>query len=990
MPAAQPLLPLPALAGVNTPWRCHEGFVRTNLLSLPAPVDAPSSWQSQADTTLATQQALAVPSADLCLSTLLSQQISQPPPRPNTTIMLPLFDAGTCPARRGTMQQAAAAWHTILARYPDQLVAAQLLGGIKHGVNIGYNGPLATLPRYSGVENLPMDLNGRQHVAKEIQARILEDRLKQVEPSQCQLVCSPIGTVPKPRSSKLRTIHHLSHPRQPHSGQLPSVNDGIRQEYTYIKYTGLTCLIDYVRDNPGCMLWKSDLVDAFRHVVVSDKDARLLGFTFNKAFYMETSLTFGGRSSPWLFNLFAEIVNWVVSATTPHPVDHYLDDFFGAVPVGEDPTAPLHSLALACGALGLQPSPPKTFSSVTRLEILGIEIDTLRQTVGITEERQQRILESIEYLLSRRSASLIDWQRIAGLLQFVSQVVPHAKAYLRRLYDAVRIAHQHPLQRRRLPGPATAELRWWKTLLASWPGHTLLQPSPLIVEHIWTDASKRAYCGHIGLMDSPRSVFSKEISRRHRSKDIRFLEALAVLEALRQFSQAWTQPRLVVIYVDNTNVEHGLRSGRSRDHLTQTLLRAIFQLCFTRGITLRPTRVSSEDNRLADLLSRRQFSKVKLQFPIAHKLLFPQVAESVTQAHHSTSSKQQAAHQQQPSSYGMAWPLQPTPVAQTLSPSIATLSCGSMVQAAHRSQPQDSFSSNGWQTCAAQAHTIASSTRLAPCAPGTQILASTQQPSHVDGLSEQCGVSSAFMGSKQHKQSCQSRFHCFEGSYKSLTGSPHLAPGTGRSSKRRLPSPLPVFSAAVKSHGRHWTHQSSPLAVSPGTATMPSLSSQPQRPTHSALEHRWLCPKLVASSVHTPLSMPSANLSGQQQHQSLVSTTATSPSLAHSFSVPFDVPSSGLASRRPSMLAIPSAEALPHGQLQQVLPVTPSSSLGDGLQTAIEDTSTALLQSVEPWLLLPCSQSKRVPLSPAHSHGETRSSEALLMAACSSGAGPSL
>ncbi|SNX85439.1 uncharacterized protein MEPE_04148 [Melanopsichium pennsylvanicum] len=59
-------------------------------------------------------------------------------------------------------------------------------------------------------------------------------------------------------------------------------------------------------------------------------------------------------------------------------------------------------------------------------------------------------------------------------------------------------------------------------------------------------------------MESPLAVFSKELSRRHRRKDIRFFEALAVLEALRLFSPLWSGPRRVVIHVDNENVEHGL------------------------------------------------------------------------------------------------------------------------------------------------------------------------------------------------------------------------------------------------------------------------------------------------------------------------------------------------------------------------------------------------------------------------------------------------
>lgn len=580
-------------------------------LSLPAQDGAPSPWQGQADSFQDTPQALTVPTADICLHAFLARQIQLRPARPNASMPEALFNPDHAPARHGSMQEALPAWSQMLAAYPDQHVAKQLLGAIQHGISVGYSGPLQQQSRFDNVKNLPMDQAGRQHVEAEIQQRLAEGRLQEVDPQKHQLVCSPIGTAPKPRSTKLRTIHHLSHPRWPQPGQLHAVNDGIKPAFTHIKYTSLSPLMEYIRANVGCLLWKSDLVDVFRHVVVSNDDVRLLGFQFNNRYLMETSLTFGGRSSPWLFNLFAEMVHWLVSTTTSHLVNHYLDNFFGAVPAQDNPGGPLHSLELACAALGLQLSPLKTFSGTTRLEVLGIEFDTVQQMVGITAERKQRILAAIDHLLSCSSATLLDWQRIAGLLQFVSQVAPHTKAYLRRLYDAVRRAHQYPLQRRWLPGPAAAELRWWQSTLSNWSGHTLLQPSPLVVKQIWTDASKRAYGGHLGTMHEPSHVYSKEVSRRHRSKDIFFLEALAVLEALRIFSKTWSGQCLVVVHVDNTNVEHGLRSGRSRDPLTQTLLRAIFELCFTLQITIHPQRVSSIDNRLADLLSRRQFSNIK-------------------------------------------------------------------------------------------------------------------------------------------------------------------------------------------------------------------------------------------------------------------------------------------------------------------------------------------------------------------------------------------
>ncbi|SYW81930.1 uncharacterized protein UHO2_00419 [Ustilago hordei] len=492
------------------------------------PTDLPPPWLSQAvpaalrdDSPVPTGSILdittplLVPPTAIALHQLIplqTLQTLQPPAHPNTTLNAPLYPDSGIPARHGTMQATVAHWHQALLHYPDRLFVAQLLGAITHGVHLGYAGPLRRLGRFANPKNLPMDHKGETHVQVEIATHLLEGRLVEVDPRACNLVCSPIGVVLKPHLSKLRTIHHLSHPRLPRPDQMPSVNDGIAPHFTSIRYASLANILAFIWENPGCRLWKSDLTDAFRHIVTTLANARLLGFSYAGRYYMETGLTFGGCSSPWLFNLFAEALHWVLQSTTPNPVNHYLDDFFGAVPADTDPGQPLHALALACSALGLQLAPLKTFWAATKLEILGIQIDTIQQSISITSERRSRILDAANILLTRCSARLHDWQCIAGLLQFVSQVVLHGKAYLRRLYDASKAAHQHPLCLRPISQPATDELRWWQSTLQSWAGHSLLQPSPLLIEHIWTDASKHGYGAHLGLMRSPTAAFSWEVN----------------------------------------------------------------------------------------------------------------------------------------------------------------------------------------------------------------------------------------------------------------------------------------------------------------------------------------------------------------------------------------------------------------------------------------------------------------------------------------------
>ncbi|SOV01394.1 uncharacterized protein UDID_17647 [Ustilago sp. UG-2017a] len=84
--------------------------------------------------------------ADECLSSLLRLQRSCPPAQPNTTIASPIFSSSELPARRGLLQTRSDAWAALLELYPCRSTVTQILGAIRHGVNIGYRSPLPTAP----------------------------------------------------------------------------------------------------------------------------------------------------------------------------------------------------------------------------------------------------------------------------------------------------------------------------------------------------------------------------------------------------------------------------------------------------------------------------------------------------------------------------------------------------------------------------------------------------------------------------------------------------------------------------------------------------------------------------------------------------------------------------------------------------------------------------------------------------------------------------
>jgi hypothetical protein len=151
----------------------------------------------------------------------------------------------------------------IVKGYPEGDFIGSLCGAIKHGLWLRYVGLLLTSGHMTG-RNLPMDNIGTQHIASKPESRLQQELVAIHDPSSLPpFTFLTIGTVPKPNSDKLCTIHHLSHPRSNRS----LVNNSIDPEWVPMKYEGLDRLFNQVREGrqtgkKNMKIWKTDLANA--------------------------------------------------------------------------------------------------------------------------------------------------------------------------------------------------------------------------------------------------------------------------------------------------------------------------------------------------------------------------------------------------------------------------------------------------------------------------------------------------------------------------------------------------------------------------------------------------------------------------------------------------------------------------------------------------------------------------------------------------------
>lgn len=540
---------------------------------------------------------------------------SAPPRRPNDGTWFPAFLSNEEPLRDSPSPLIPQAWATALQGYPGDL-GITINGILRFGAAIGYNGepnPLILSDNLVSAQDDPSVLQ------KGLDRDLALERVSPCLPAR-PFICSPQGLVPK-KDGGFRRIHHLSHP----AGS--SVNDGIPREWASLEYAALNCMLDMVRKaGRGAWLMKRDLKDAFRLVPVAHSQKRLLGFTWQGQYYHENCLPFGLRTAPLLFNLFAEGLHWIFMATwtsdTSVLMEHYLDDFVIALP-STAPTALRNLVSMRWLAvlwyLGMIPNTAKDEQGTT-IEILGIEIDTLRMEARLSQKRIDEALSRVHDALDSKSLSLRDVQTLGGFLSFCAAVVQLGRTFLCSLWEFLASFSTRPHRRRTIPATLRVDLHWWRDLLPEFNGVMLLEDTARQIYHVFTDASGTGYGAFWYPSNSPadaewllqlplpqnQAVALTRLELLSSTDSINVAETLCVLLALDKWRHCWIHGTIVV-HTDNETARAALLSGTTRSPTVLLVLKALLRLASAMDIKVHASRISSEENTLADAISRQDW-----------------------------------------------------------------------------------------------------------------------------------------------------------------------------------------------------------------------------------------------------------------------------------------------------------------------------------------------------------------------------------------------
>ena len=146
---------------------------------------------------------------------------------------------------------------------------------------------------------------------------------------------------------------------------------------------------------------------------------------------MERYLPFGLRTSPFLFDLFARALNWIMIAILGWSfVLHYLDDFFAILPPQANAEAYCRDFDLVCSQLGLVINHSKDIMG-TKADFLEIEPDSILMQAKRPPDKLARARNTADDLLNRRIISRYELESALGFLLFAAKIVIPGRAFVR-------------------------------------------------------------------------------------------------------------------------------------------------------------------------------------------------------------------------------------------------------------------------------------------------------------------------------------------------------------------------------------------------------------------------------------------------------------------------------------------------------------------------------------------------------------------------------
>ena len=410
----------------------------------------------------------------------------------------------------------------------------------------------------------------------------------------------PLSTRPKRNSNKRRVIMDLSFPLG------HSVNDGISKFHycgqeiclTYPTIDTLARRIVELGGQEEVRIWKKDMVRAFRQIPLCPMDYSLIGFRWRNLLFFDKVVPMGLRLAAYIcqrvtsaiVNAHRQLGYWSIN---------YLDDFGGAEKY-QDAWASYNLFWKILNAIGVQEAEEKSVPPTTHMEFLGNTVDTVKQTLEVSEDRKDELMYILNEWTSKEWFTKKELQSLIGKLSFVTNCVRPEWVFISRLLEVLRNTKEG--SKYQVQEEMSKDINWWRQYLPKFSGVCMLWLQD-VKEYDKLLASDASLIGGGGIHDKEyfHVKFPQEIINQ--TSNIAQREMVTILIAVKLWARK-LKGKVVRFYTDNENCMYAIKCGRSHDEFMLKCLRDLVWITAENEILLRCKFVRSRQNLLPDALSR--------------------------------------------------------------------------------------------------------------------------------------------------------------------------------------------------------------------------------------------------------------------------------------------------------------------------------------------------------------------------------------------------
>ena len=174
---------------------------------------------------------------------------------------------------------------------------------------------------HGGAKHFPVQI--QEYLSKEKSYGAILGPFKE-NPFCCNIMLSPLNSVPKKDTNERRFILDLSFP----NGH--SINDSVSKDFYLgqkisLSYPNVDDLVNIIKlKGKGCLLFKRDLRRFYRQIGIDIGDASIVGYSFNGSIYFDKVLSMGLKNAAFIaqrvtnaVKYICQILNIVGSVTKP-------------------------------------------------------------------------------------------------------------------------------------------------------------------------------------------------------------------------------------------------------------------------------------------------------------------------------------------------------------------------------------------------------------------------------------------------------------------------------------------------------------------------------------------------------------------------------------------------------------------------------------------------------------------------------------------------